>query len=173
VETDSRWCDCTLRYCVSTCLRTGPSGKPLERLNATDWENLTDARITLVKAALQLTPDQEKLWPPVEAAIRARAKDRQARIAAVAERAAEMRDRSRIEALRDRNPVEFLERRASALTQRAAEVKALADAWKPLYQTMTPEQKRRMAALTILVLHEMRNAAEQRRTQSEDDDDDE
>ena len=145
----------------------------LERLNAADWENLTDARIALVKGALQLTPDQEKLWPPVEAAIRARAKDRQARIAALAEREAQLRGRSRIEILRERNPVEFLERRAAALAQRAAELKALADAWKPLYQTLSPEQKRRMAALTIFVFREMKNAAEQRRTQSEEDDDDE
>ena len=33
-----------------------------ERLNAADRNNLTDMRIDLVKAALQLTPDQEKLW---------------------------------------------------------------------------------------------------------------
>ena len=148
-----------------------PSGGALERLNAGDWENLTDARITLVKAALQMTPDQEKLWPPVEAAIRARAKDRQARIAAATERAAALRDRSRIEVLRERNPVEFLERRATALAQRAAELKTLADAWKPLYQALSPDQKRRMAALTIFVFREMRNAAEQRRSQSEEDDD--
>jgi len=150
-----------------------PSGGAPERLTVADWEYLTDARVTLVNAALQLIPDQEKLWPPVEAAIRARAKDRQARIAAVAERAAELRDRSRIEVLRERDPVEFLERRAAALAQRAAELKALADAWKPLYQTLTPEQKRRMAALTIFAFREMRNAAEQRRTQSENDDDEE
>jgi hypothetical protein len=35
-----------------------------DRLTAADWEHLTDARIKIVKAALQLTPDQEKLWPP-------------------------------------------------------------------------------------------------------------
>ena len=45
-----------------------------ERLNAADRNNLTDMRIDLVKAALQLTPEQEKLWPPVETAIRAGAK---------------------------------------------------------------------------------------------------
>ena len=33
----------------------------------------TDARIGIVKAALQLTPDQEKYWPAVEEAIRNRA----------------------------------------------------------------------------------------------------
>jgi hypothetical protein len=76
-----------------------------ERLTAVDWEQLTDARVKIVKAALQLTPDQEKLWPPIEDAIRARAKDRQARIAMAVERARELRDRSRIEVLRERNPI--------------------------------------------------------------------
>ena len=42
-----------------------------ERLNAADRNTLTDMRIDLAKAALQLTPDQEKYWPPVESAIRA------------------------------------------------------------------------------------------------------
>jgi len=39
-----------------------------------------------------------------------------------------------------------------------------------LYQTLTPEQKRRMAALAVVVLHEMSDALEQRRMQFEDDD---
>ena len=53
----------------------------LERLNAADVGTLTDARVNVVKTALQLTPDQEKYWPAIEDAIRARAKDRQTRIA--------------------------------------------------------------------------------------------
>ena len=142
-----------------------------ERLTAADLEQLTDARIKIVKAALQLTPDQEKLWPPIEDAIRARAKDRQARIAMAVERARELRDRSRIEVLRDRNPIEFMKKRAGRLAQRSADLKRLADAWEPLYQTLDPEQKRRMAFLAILALREMRDAVEERRVRSEDDDD--
>ena len=34
-----------------------------ERLSEADLSALTDARIHLVKGALQLTPDQEKFWP--------------------------------------------------------------------------------------------------------------
>ena len=132
---------------------------------------MTDARIKIVKAALQLTPDQEKLWPPIEDAIRARAKDRQARIAMAIERARELRDRSGIEVLRDRNPIEFMKKRADRLAQRSADLKRLADAWEPLYQTLDPEQKRRMAFLAILALREMRDAVEERRVRSEDDDD--
>jgi hypothetical protein len=36
---------------------------------------LTDVRIDIVKIALKMTPDQEKYWPAVEDAIRARAKN--------------------------------------------------------------------------------------------------
>jgi hypothetical protein len=150
-----------------------PSAEAHERLSEADLSALTDARINLVKAALELTPDQEKFWPPIEAAIRARARDRQARIAAVAARLREQRERSPIDVLRDRDPVEFLQRRAEALAQRGADLKKLADAWQPLYQTLSPEQKRRMAALAIFVLREMRSAVEHRRMHSEDEDDQE
>ena len=147
-----------------------PGGGALQRLNTADVTALTDARINLVKAALQLTPDQEKYWPAIEEAIRARAKDRQARLQNVEARISELRSKSPVEALRDRNPVDFLHRRAEALTQRAADLKKLADAWQPLYPTLSQEQKRRMAALTIFVFREMRDGLEQRRLQSEDDD---
>ena len=143
-----------------------------DRLTAADWDQLTDARIKLVKAALQLTPDQEKLWPPIEEAIRARAKDRQARIASAADRVRELRDRSRIEVVRDRNPIEFMKRRADRLAQRSTDLKRLAEAWEPLYQTLDPEQKRRMAFLALFALRELRDAAEERRVRSEDDTDD-
>ena len=146
-----------------------PSAGAGERLTAADMGTLTDARINIVKTALQLTPDQEKYWPAIEDAVRARAKDRQARITTEAARASQLRERSPIEALRDRNPVDFMHRRADAMAQRAADLKKLADAWQPLYQTLSPEQKRRMGALTLIVLRETRDAVEQRRLQSEDD----
>jgi len=143
-----------------------------QRLSAADVDRLTDARTTIVKAALQLTPDQEKYCPAVEEAIRNRGKDRQARMAATAARSNEQRDRSAVEVIRDRDPVAFLHRRADALTQRGADLKKLADAWQPLYQTLSPDQKQRMAALSIFVFREMRSAAEQRRLQSEEDEED-
>ena len=89
------------------------------------------------------------------------------------ERARELRDRSRIEVLRDRNPIEFMKRRADRLAQRSADLKRLAEAREPLYQTLTPQQKRRMAFLAIIAVREMRDAVEDRRVRSEDDNDDE
>jgi len=84
--------------------------------------------------------------------------------------ATEIGDRSPIEIIRDRNPVEFMQRRADALAQRAADLKKLAVAWEPLYKTLTPQQKKRMAFLTIIVGREMRDAIEQRRMEANDDD---
>jgi LTXXQ motif family protein len=127
-----------------------------ERLNAADRNTLTDMRIDLVKAALQLTPDQEKYWPPIEDAIRASAKDREARLASAAARAAEIRNRSVADVLRNRDPIAFMQRRAVALAQRSADLKNLADAWQPLYATLSPEQRRRMGFLTVIVLREMK-----------------
>jgi hypothetical protein len=94
--------------------------------------------------------------------------DRGARLAAAAARVAGKRDSGLLEILRDRDPIAFMQRRADALAQRSADLKRLAEAWQPLYQTLSPDQKRRMAFLTILVLREMRTGLEQRRLQSDD-----
>jgi hypothetical protein len=136
-----------------------PSAGAREQLSPEDWGALTDARISITKAALQLTPEQQKYWPAVAEALRARAEHRQARRAARQARIG-MLHNGGLEAVRDRNPVEFLNRRADALAQRAADLKKLADAWQPLYQTLTPDQKRRMGFATIIVLRRMGNAAD-------------
>ena len=143
-----------------------PSG-PEPRVTAEDLNALTDARIAIIKFALQLTPDQEKLWPAVEEAIRARAKARQDRLQSLTTGVAERG--GPILVLRDRNPIEFLNRRADVLEQRADGLKKLAAAWQPLYQTLTPDQKRRMGMLAIVAIRELRTAIEDRRMQSEDD----
>src|SRR5215472_3762503 len=143
-----------------------------ERLNAADRNNLTDMRIDLVKAALQLTPDQEKLWPPVESAIRARAEDRKARIAKIQETVGIRADQSRAEVLRNRDPIAFLQRRSEALAQRSANLDKLAEARHPLYDTMSQEERQRMAALEIFVLREMNEAVDLRGAQTEDKNED-
>ena len=147
-----------------------PSPATPERLNAVDRNTLTDMRIDLVKAALQLTPDQEKYWPAVESAIRARAEDRKARLAKIGETVGRRADENRVEALRNRDPITFLQRRSEALAQRSADLDKLAEAWQPLYKTLNPEQRQRMAAIAILVLHDMSDAVDRRRALSEDED---
>lgn len=120
------------------------------RPSQADLNALTDARIGIVKAALQLTPDQTKLWPPVEEAIRARAQTHYARIAAVTERLSQQREV---------DPIELLRGRADALTQRAAGLKKLVDAWAPLYQTLMPDQKQRLRFVAMRVMPNVMRAA--------------
>jgi len=157
---------------------TGPSlgnaqspsaGPASQRVTAADMNALTDARIAIVKSALQLTAEQERYWPPIEEAIRSRAKDRQSRLESVTTGAADRADRSAIENLRDRNPVEFLNRRADALAQRAADLKKLAAAWQPLYQTLTPDQKRRLGFVAVSALRELRDGVEERHIRAADE----
>jgi hypothetical protein len=118
-----------------------------------DLNALTDARVGIIRAALQLTPDQEKYWPAVEEAIRTRSKNQQARF----QRLAELRDSGPMEAV-ERNPIELMQRRAEALSQRSVELKKLAEAWEPLYKTLSPDQKKRMAFATYAATRGMRDA---------------
>jgi hypothetical protein len=150
-----------LAYAAETSSNTVGMTHP----SAADLNSLTDARVAMIKAALQLTPDQQKYWPAVEDAIRARAKSRQARL----ERVAELRDSGPMEALHEHNPVELMQRRAESLSQRAADLKKVADAWEPLYKTLSQDQKKRMAFVTVVVARGIRDAIE-RRIESEDDD---
>jgi hypothetical protein len=91
----------------------------------------TDARIAALKTALKLTPAQEKNWPAVEQALRDISKERLARREA---RGAAGQPVDATERLRDR---------ADALAARAAALRRLADAEKPLYQSLDEAQKRR------------------------------
>ncbi|MET3299872.1 Spy/CpxP family protein refolding chaperone [Bradyrhizobium diazoefficiens] len=133
--------------------------------SATDMKSLTDMRVGIIKAALQLTPDQEKLWPAVEDAIRARAKNRQARL----ERIAELHDGA-MDPLHQSNPVELMQRRADRLIQRGADLKKLADAWEPLYKTLSEDQKKRMSFASYVVMRGMSDVIEHS-IEPEDDDD--
>jgi LTXXQ motif family protein len=124
---------------------------PQGRMSATDADNL-DVRIDTLQAALQLTPDQEKYWPPIETALRTRAQHRAARLMDFAGRMDQLNSGDA-----SPNPVEFMHRRADALAQRATDLKQLADAWDPLYQKLDPQQKRRLAFLAVSVLRRVRN----------------
>ena len=140
---------------------TAGSEQEEPRLSAGDLSALTDARIAIVKAALQLTPEQAKYWPPVEEAIRSRATGRQTRLAALAR----LRDQG------DRDPIDMVRHRADALAQRSAELKQLADAWQPLYSTLSSDQKQRLRVYAVHVLRMVPKAIELRRMQNEDEGD--
>ena len=59
---------------------------------AADHEALLDAKLAGLKAGLKLTPDQEKLWPPFEAAVRDAAKMRMEQMKAMMDRMQKMRE---------------------------------------------------------------------------------
>lgn len=109
---------------------------------------LQDGRIAMVKAALKLTPEQEKLWAPVEEKIRANFAERQQRRdewrAKREERRAE-RDKSKAEKLTLPERIEKrsarMAERATKLSERAAKTKEFAEVVKPLYASLSDEQK--------------------------------
>jgi hypothetical protein len=114
------------------------------RMSAEDRTAFADARIAAVHAGLKLTADQEKLWPPVEAAVKEFAKLRIDRANA---RMNAMRDDDR-DRQSPRDPVARLRDRADAMGATAAALKKIADAADPLYKTLDDSQKRRLAILT-------------------------
>ncbi|MEA2895053.1 MAG: hypothetical protein QOJ84_668 [Bradyrhizobium sp.] len=114
------------------------------RMSAEDRAAFADARIAAVHAGLKLTADQEKLWPPVETAVKEFAKLRIDRANA---RMNAMRDDNRDRQQPD-DPVARLRERAEAMGATAAAMKKIADAADPLYKTLDDGQKRRLAILT-------------------------
>ena len=103
--------------------------------SAADIKAFTDARVAALKAGLELTAEQEKNWPAVEAAIRDMAKARADRMAA------------RANEQPPSDPVECLHRRAERLGTIAAGLKKLADAEEPLYKSLDDAQKQRFKIL--------------------------
>lgn len=106
------------------------------QFTAEDRAAFADARIAGIKAALKLTPEQEKNWPAVEKAARdllaQRAKQREAR-----------RDKNP----RDLDPVERMRYHATTMGERADGLKKLADAAEPLYKSLDDAQKKRLTFL--------------------------
>ena len=121
----------------------------------------SDARIGAIKVALQLTPEQQKSWPAVEEAIRARSEARYRRLSAFEERIGQWREV---------DPVLLYRERADSLAERAAGLKKLADAWQPLYQSLAPDQKMQLRLVTVRALEGMKNAVESRRMDMLDED---
>lgn len=130
-----------------------------QRMSAQDRAAFVDAKIAAVHAGLQLTPDQEKNWPPVEAAVRdfakqridranARASERDLRRAERDQKGAENRGPDQATPQNDKDPVTRLRERADNMAATAASLKRIADAADPLYKSLDDGQKRRLATLT-------------------------
>ncbi len=103
-----------------------------------------DARVAALKAGLKLTAAQEKAWPAFETALREVWKAR-------TDRAAEFREKWK-EIREHHNVVDGLRLRAQGLTSRGAELSKLADAAKPLFDSLDDAQKHRLGVLLFHVL---------------------
>ena len=104
-------------------------------------QRMLDGKIAGTKAALRLTAEQERLWPAVEQAVRDGAAKRM-----------KMREemRGRFEQMRKdgKKPdmLEMIDRMSERSGQASADLKKFAETIRPLYATLSDEQKQVLAA---------------------------
>ena len=115
------------------------AGEHHSKFSPEDFAAFADAHIAALKAGLKLTSAQEKNWPALETALREQAKARAARIAEWREKAKEPREH--------RSVIEGLQQGAKRLASRSAELEKLADAAKPLFDSLDDAQKGRFRVL--------------------------
>jgi hypothetical protein len=95
---------------------------------------LHDGRLAMIRESLKLSDAQQKLWAPVEAQLRTSFEARQ-------KLRAEWRE------ARERGPAERpsladrLDRMSQRMTERAERAKALAEAFRPFYASLSDDQK--------------------------------
>ena len=101
-----------------------------------------DAKIAGMKAELKLTPDQEKLWPAFELAVRDAHKMRMEM----------MRDRREEMAKDERpSPIEVMTEMSDHLAKASDELKKVTEAAKPLYDSFDDTQKRQFGPLLMML----------------------
>lgn len=111
----------------------GPSTEMIGRMQ--------DGQLAGAKAMLRLTPEQDKLWSPVEAQIRASYEDRAKRRAEHEAKRAERQASGDQQGHGRIGLPERLDRATEMTTKRAEQLKAFAAAVKPLYASLSDEQK--------------------------------
>jgi hypothetical protein len=110
-----------------------------------DRETMLDAKLAGMKAGLGLTADQEKLWGPFESAVRDADKSRMDA----------MRQMMQMRAQGERmSPIDHLDAMADRLSQGAANIKKIADAAKPLYDSLDDSQKHKFGMLGHMLMPE-------------------
>jgi LTXXQ motif family protein len=112
---------------------------------AADRETMLDAKLAGMKAGLGLTTDQEKLWGPFESAVKDADKSRLEAMGQM------MRMRAQGERM---SPVDRLEAMSDRLSQGATNVKKIADAAKPLYDSLDESQKHKFGMLGRMLMPE-------------------
>jgi hypothetical protein len=109
-------------------------------ISAEDAAAYFDARLAAMKAGLELTPEQEKAWRPLESLLRDMQKRR-----------AELLDQERNAAAANpagaQDAIALLRRRADAMVEAAADLKRFADTADPLFKSLGDGQKNRFLVL--------------------------
>ncbi len=108
---------------------------------------LDDGRLAMAKTALKLTAEQEKLWSPLEAQVRDAFKARDAKRAEWDKKRAERKADRDKGGNKDRDDgkrsdlAERFDKMSANMTERAERMKAFAGTFKPLYASLSDEQK--------------------------------
>jgi hypothetical protein len=116
--------------------------------SAADRAAFVAARVAALHAGLALTPDQEKLWPPVESVLKDLGQKRETRMEEM--RAEWEKDKDKTQRP---DAMTRLRRTADFMTQTGADLKRLADAAQPLYETLSDSQKRNLARMMRHDMH--------------------
>lgn len=118
------------------------------RMSPESRARLDEGKLALAKAALKLTPDQEKLWVPIETQVRDNFKAREERRAEWKKKREERRaarsdksDNSDVQKRERPNMAERFEKMSQRLSERADRFKAFSTAFTPFYASLNEEQK--------------------------------
>lgn len=103
---------------------------------------MLDAHLAGMKAALKLTPDQEKNWAALETAVRDAAQARRDAMREMREARGDERP----------SPVERMNAMADRFAKTSTEIKAIANAAKPLYDSLDDGQKRHFGPLMATLI---------------------
>jgi hypothetical protein len=120
------------------------------RPSPADRAAFAGAHVAALHAGLALTPEQEKLWPPVESVLKDLAQKREARME---ERRME-REKDRADEKPRPDAMMRLRKGAEFMTETGADLKRLADAAQPLYDKLDDSQKDRLQSMVRHGMHE-------------------
>ena len=100
---------------------------------------LHEGKLAMAKAALKLSPDQEKLWVPIESQVRDAFKMRETKRAEW-KTLREQHEKDRAEGKKP-DMAARIDKMAQGMSERASRMTAFASAFKPFYASLSDEQK--------------------------------
>lgn len=113
------------------------SDRMIGRFSSEDMSAFIDAHVAAIHAGLKLSADQEKLWPPVETALR--------NLATL--HLSHMQAMRPTQGMTANDPIGMLRAMADRMSQGSDALRKLADAAAPLHATLDEAQKRRLPML--------------------------